>query len=114
VPVVSGVQCSSGIFESPCGNKRHRNSDITTPQATATKAGAYFKAFAPGLVLVRLIPSVLGAVLRTILVSLARGLPDAKWFELFLAVCFVRAMLRRDLQVNQGGSRRYGRLNEYG
>ena len=90
------------------------NSDVTTPQATATKTRAYFKAFAPGLALVRLIPTVLGVVLRTILVPFARGLPGAKWFALFLAVCFVRAILRRDLQTSQGGSRRYWRLNEDG
>lgn len=82
----------------------HWNSDVATPQATATKAKAYFKAFAPGLALVRLMPSVLGVVLRTILVTFARGLPDAKWFALFLAVCFVRAILCRDLQTRQGGS----------
>ncbi len=92
----------------------HRNSDVTIPQATATKAKAYFKAFAPGLALVRLMPSVLGVVLRTILVTFARRLPDAKWFALFLAVCFVRAILRRDLQTSQGSSCRYWRLNEHG
>ncbi len=83
----------------------HRNSAVATPQAIATKA--YFKAFAPGLALVRLMPSVLGVVLRTILVTFARRLPGAKWFVLFLAVCFVRAILRRDLQTSQGGSCHY-------
>jgi len=41
------------------------------------------------------------------LVTFARRLPGAKWFVLFLAVCFVRAILRRDLQTSQGGSCHY-------
>ena len=83
----------------------HRNSAVATPQAIATKA--YLKAFAPGVALVRLMPNVLGVVLRTILVTFARRLPDGQWFALFLAVCFVRAILCGDLQTSQGGSCRY-------